>query len=182
MGSICEFERINNANGASYPAQDEVFSAAWQTELNLLNQALHAETIEETAVLARDFLTQRSNRRAGQNLPQKLIDLERTREWEEGIAKYTELALSVLASATTSYTPLETLSQDNEFKNYRDAARNWDQEVQQIRLMAKDDGDGRFYYSGFAQAALLDRLAPGWNDQLFTEGVWLEDLLDQAIP
>jgi len=86
-----------------------------------------------------------------------------------------------LASDAASYTPLESLSQDNEFKNYRNAAEKWDQEVQQIRRMAKDDGDGRFYYSGFAQAALLDRLAPGWKDQLFTEGVWLEDLLAEAL-
>ena len=110
-----------------------------------------------------------------------MIELERTREWEEGIAKYTELSLPVLASETTSYTPLAALSLDKEFKNYRGAASKWDQEVQQIRRMASDDGDGRFYYSGFAQAALLDRLAPGWKDQLFTEGVWLEDLLAEAL-
>jgi hypothetical protein len=47
--------------------------------------------------------------------------------------------------------------------------------------MAGDEGDGRFYYSGFAQAVLLDRLAPGWKAQLFDEGAWLEELLAQAV-
>jgi len=176
-----ESERINNLNGSSYPRQDEAFSAAWQTELNLLSQAMQAETTEEAASLARDFLTQRSTRRASVNLPQKLIDLEKTREWEEGIAKYAELSIAILAADPASYTPLEALAADKEFNHYRKAARKWDQEIQQIRRMAKDDGDGRFYYSGFAQAALLDRLVPGWKDLLFTEDVWLEDLLAEAL-
>lgn len=181
-GQLNEAERINNVNGSSYPSQDEPFVAAWHTELDLLNQAMRAETTEEAAALARDFLIQRAARRENANLSQKLIELEQTREWEEGIAKYAELKISVLASETTSYTPLETMSQDKEFNTYRNAARAWDREIQQIRRMASDDGDGRFYYSGFAQAALLDRLSPGWKDQLFTEGVWLEDLLNLAIP
>jgi len=42
-------------------------------------------------------------------------------------------------------------------------------------------GDGRFYYSGFAQAVLFDRLAPDWKERLFDEGVWLEDLLSEAL-
>lgn len=176
-----ESERINNVNGSSYPAQDEAFSAAWQIELDLLNQAMQAGTTVEAAAFAHDFLVQRAARRESANLPQKLIELEQTREWEEGIAKYAELYLSVLASTTTGYTPLESLSLDDEFENYLNADRKWDQEIQQIRRMAKDDGDGRFYYSGFAQAALLDRLAPGWKDKLFTEGVWLEDLLAEAL-
>ena len=47
--------------------------------------------------------------------------------------------------------------------------------------MAKDDGDTRFYYSGLAQAAILDRLAPGWRTRILTEDVWLEDLLKEAV-
>lgn len=176
-----ESERINNVNGASYPSQDEAFSADWQTELNLLNQAMLAETSDETAALVRDFLMQRAARRENANLPPKLIELEQTREWEEGIAKYAELSIAMLAAESSIYTPSEALAADEEFKFYRNAVRNWEREIQQIRRMSKDDGDGRFYYSGFAQAALLDRLAPGWEDQLFTEGVWLEDLLAEAL-
>ena len=46
--------------------------------------------------------------------------------------------------------------------------------------MASAEGDGRFYYSGFAQAALLDRLLPGWKERAMLEGVWLDDLLKVA--
>jgi hypothetical protein len=32
-----------------------------------------------------------------------------------------------------------------------------------------------------AQAVLLDRLAPGWKAQAWSQDVWLEDLLAQSI-
>jgi hypothetical protein len=47
--------------------------------------------------------------------------------------------------------------------------------------MAADWGDGRFYYSGMAQAVLLDRLMPGWKDQVLVDGVSLEGLLMTAV-
>jgi hypothetical protein len=40
----------------------------------------------------------------------------------------------------------------------------------------------RFYYTGMAQAMLLDRLHPGWHEQTLTDEVWLESLLDEVAP
>jgi hypothetical protein len=48
--------------------------------------------------------------------------------------------------------------------------------------MADDGADGRFYYSGMAQAMLLDHLMPDWKNQVLNEGVFLEDLLETAVP
>ena len=47
--------------------------------------------------------------------------------------------------------------------------------------MYYDEGDGRFYYSGMAQAYLLDRLLPGWKQRAFEDGIWLETLLIEAL-
>ncbi|MFO7624532.1 MAG: hypothetical protein R6V73_09280 [Anaerolineales bacterium] len=47
--------------------------------------------------------------------------------------------------------------------------------------MAGSCGDGRFYYSGMAQAMLLDELLPGWKEQALREGVFLEDLLRSTL-
>ncbi len=63
----------------------------------------------------------------------------------------------------------------------RNYTTHWNREVDQIRRMAGDEGDGRFYYSGMAQAVLLDRFAPGWQAQVFADGVWLDDLLADAV-
>jgi hypothetical protein len=32
-----------------------------------------------------------------------------------------------------------------------------------------------------AQAFLLDRLMPGWKGRAFEDGVWLDDLLSEAL-
>lgn len=47
--------------------------------------------------------------------------------------------------------------------------------------MARAGDESRFYYTGMAQAVLLDRLDPDWKSWLFEPGVWLEDLLVEAI-
>lgn len=173
-------EQSSRKTSAAYPWEEAALTEAWQKELDLLHQAMRATTQEESLQLAREFLHQREMRREAAKLSDALIDYERCREWEEGIAKYAERMIYLLAHQTPAYQPLPEMDQDPEFQQYQGAQKKWDQEVDQIRRMANDPGDGRFYYSGFAQAVLLDRLAPGWKDRLFDSGVWLEDLLREA--
>jgi hypothetical protein len=47
--------------------------------------------------------------------------------------------------------------------------------------MAGDEGETRFYYTGMAQAFLLDRLAPGWKERLWSSQAWLEEILAEAV-
>lgn len=103
------------------------------------------------------------------------------KEWEEGIAKYSELTAYRLAGSQSRYQPLAGTAQDSEFEAYRGGQKKWDSEIQQILREANADEDGRFYYTGFAQAALLDRFASGWQSHLFDEDVTLEGLLMAAV-
>ncbi|UCG23997.1 MAG: hypothetical protein JSW55_18005 [Chloroflexota bacterium] len=50
-----------------------------------------------------------------------------------------------------------------------------------MKRQAGQEGDVRFYYTGMAQASLLDRLSPGWKELGMNDGVWLEDLLRSAV-
>lgn len=50
-----------------------------------------------------------------------------------------------------------------------------------MQNQASREGDGRFYYSGWAQAVIPDRLLPGWQARAFDQDVWLEDLLREAV-
>ena len=70
---------------------------------------------------------------------------------------------------------------DPDFSGYATFDRRWSQEVGQIGRMADDEGDGRFYYSGMAQAVLLDQLMPDWMIQALNEDVFLEDLLEMVV-
>jgi hypothetical protein len=166
---------------SSYPYEDEIFRSNWNNELELLNAAIHSPDDAAATQLARDFLKQRAARREAVGLSEELIELEQLKEWEEGIAKYGEITTYRLAGTSEVYLPLAEMVQDAEFKSYTGGQWKWDQEITQILRESTPDGDGRFYYSGFGQAVLLDRLAPGWQAHLFDSGVTLESLLDEAV-
>jgi hypothetical protein len=163
----------------AYPWHEAGVEAAWQAELDLLAEAVRAESDEEAQQLARQFLAHRQERRAG--LPSSLVEYERHREWVEGLARYAELGIWRAAHSNESYTPFAALADDPDFNGYRNYPTRWNREIDQIRRMADDEGDGRFYYSGMVQAVLLDRFDPGWKVQILDDGVWLDDLLSVAV-
>lgn len=170
-----------NREESRYPWETEGLHEAWQEELDLLVQALRAESGEDTAKVARQFLEQRKERRTNFNLDSALVDFERQREWLEGLAKYTELEIWRQAFITSSYAPLPAMQSVARFKGYSGFETRWSQEVNQIRLMTSDEGETRFYYTGMAQAFLLDRLAPGWKERLWSSQAWLEEILAEAV-
>ena len=174
-------ERAVLASESGYPWTDLALQEAWQTELELLAGTVREETQAETAALVQQFLAQRALRRQSAGLDAALVDYERQREWLEGLARYVELEIWRQASLSQGYEPVAALSDDPDFSGYSTFERRWSQEIDQMARMADDEGDGRFYYSGMAQAVLLDRLMPGWKSRAMDEAVFLEDLLETAL-
>lgn len=164
---------------ADYWAADAAMQEAWRQEVDLLAQALEAESDAEARTLTQQFLEQRQARRSEHDLGPALVDYERRLEWLEGLAKYVELESWRLAAKTPGYEPLPEMADDPDFKAYDSFDKQWSQEVAQMKRQASIKGDVRFYYTGMAQARLLDRLAPDWKSQIMGEGVWLDDLLWQ---
>lgn len=156
---------------------DANLRTAWQPELNLLAAAVEAKEDAESKRLARDFLAQRDTRRAQSNLPSSCVELEQEREWLEGLAKYTELVMWRAAASTPAYRPLSGLNADPDFKEYTEAEERWTQEINQIKFSGREMEDNSFYYSGMAQAALLNRLKPGWQKRILEQDTPLEDWL-----
>jgi hypothetical protein len=183
---IKAFDRLAAAENSvrqdsSYPWDDNAMESAWQAELNLLANAVQAKTDAETKQLAIQFLAQRDARRSASNLGESYIDYERQREWEEGLAKYAELSIGRLAGTSPDYQPLPVMASDPAFKSYKNQERFWSQQMGEIRRTSGRKGDTRFYYSGMAQAVLLDRFAPGWKDNFFSSQDSLESLLRVAV-
>jgi hypothetical protein len=179
-------EKLASSENASieyesqYPWENTSLQANWQQELDLLAEALKSNDPAQVVELTRQFVDLRSTRRSSAKLSAQLIAYEQQREWEEGLARYAELEIWHLAY-TESYTPLPQTEQLSNFDSYAGFDKRWSQEIQQMPRMAGDEGDGRFYYSGMAQAFLLDQLMPGWKARAFDEGVWLDDLLAEAV-
>ncbi len=175
-------ERLARAEGILTRAkechwEDPALQAAWQKELDLLAQAVMAKEDGAARKLARDFLAQRDTRRSNGHISPTCIELEQQREWLEGLAKYTELTMWRQAGRSKDYQPLPILHTDADFNNYGESEQRWSQEVGQIKPMGGQLDDNSFYYSGMAQAALLDRLMPGWQTRILTDHTRLEDLL-----
>lgn len=173
-------EQINKLENTYWRA-DAAQEGSWKKEVALLVAALNAMSPDETRSLARQFIEQRQARRAAQGLPDDLIRFEQLIEWEEGLAKYVELGSWQLAATTPDYTPLAELFADPDFKGYDTFDRRWSQELSTMKQQAGREGVTRFYYTGAAQAFLLDRLAPGWQAQAMSSNVFLEDLLTAAV-
>jgi len=162
-----------------YPWDDQSFNNSWKTELDLLSKALQTDSLPELTDFARQFLAARQERRASQGLSQDMAEFERQREWEEGLAKYMELAMWRAGATTPDYHPLPAMDTDQDFKRYTTFEKRWAQEAAQARRLGDDV---RFYYAGFAQAVILDHLSPGWKERIFSkEDIWLEDLIGEAL-
>jgi hypothetical protein len=152
---------------------------AWAQEMDVLIQAARAGTDSEAEELARQFLTLRSSRR--ESLRAEQVEYERLREWEEGLAKYAELEIGRLAATDESYQPVEGISQDSSFQEYRGGERFWSQQLGEARNTTGVTGETRFYYSGNALAVVLDRLSPGWKPRALPGGEFLDVLLAEAV-
>ena len=180
-GHLESAELSASEQGDRYPYQDEAMVAAWQSELDLLVKALQAEEREDRASLAAQFLSQRDHRRIELSLPPALQDFERQREWLEGLARYAELGVWRVGGSATTYQRLAEAEQLTDYSVFPAYERRWSEELDTMVRMADDHGDGRFYYSGMAQAMLLDSLLPGWKERAFQPGIFLEDLLRSSL-
>jgi|GEM_PF-239766 len=167
---------------AAYPWQDEVLEEMWQTELDLLRDALQADNEAQQSRLVQQFLDQREERREVAKLSAQLVGYEQEREWEEGLAKYVEMESWRQGAETAGYQSDPAAETLDDFEGYETFRRAWNREVDQIARMAGDEGDGRFYYSGMAQANLLDSLRPGWKEFALTTDLSLEELLAGKEP
>ena len=174
-------EQANQDLEQVYPWENNSLREDWQIELDLLVRALQAETDEESCQLAREFLAVRQVRRLSAGLTAELIGFERHREWVEGIGRYAELSVYRLAHERVEYSPVQEIIGVPDFDNYEKYDQRWAREINQMKRLANDASERRFYYTGMTQAVLLDRLAPGWQSRLFEPGVWLEDLLAESL-
>lgn len=179
-------DRLSAAEAAqsrehAYFQADASMAEAWAAEAELLRSAVEAGTKAEMATLARQFLAQRKTRRAQANLAPNLVDFERQLEWEEGLAKYVELTVWRGAREMSTWQPVPGLAEDGYFKAYATFNQRWSQEMGVLVRSSNEESTTRFYYTGMAQATLLDRLAPGWKAQAMQPDVWLEDLLAAAV-
>lgn len=125
-------ETLFSESGNDYPWDDPAMTE--QAEMNMLVEALKAEENQQQTRLVRDFLTKRSERRQAAGIDSLMIQLEQLREWEEGLAKYTELAIWKTASNSADYQPVEELNNNPAFDHYENFEGQWERELSTIQF------------------------------------------------
>lgn len=166
--------------GDQYEEAAKSFTAELRQESGLLARALAARSDAEAANRVREFLQIRDTRRQTYNLDPSLVAYERWLEWEEGMAKYVEVASLRQAYQSAGYSALPEMADDPYFKSYDRFNRRWSQEISQLRTLYGSQ-EIKFYMTGMAESFLLDRLMPDWKSKVMQDGVFLEDLLRQAV-
>jgi len=170
-------ENINSVE-SKYPWGNEKNQQGWTQEADLLIKAYHSSSKSETRELINRFLEVREDRRINADLTVEEIRYEKEREWLEGMAKYAELKMGLIAAERTNYTPEPRLLDiDSDFNSYQSFESYFVNQVAETKRAVARNGENRFYHIGMLQAMLLDRVRVGWKSQVFQEGVYLDDLL-----
>lgn len=106
-------------------------------------------------------------------------------EWSEGVAAYVEfkIAQAVGGGRAGGYQPTEAFAKLPEFRGY---AGVWKDSYEGRGYLVKHAGRATksrltFYHLGMGKALALDAVLPGWKIKYFRPGVWLDDLLSEAI-
>ncbi|MGH4122500.1 MAG: hypothetical protein ACREV6_06185 [Clostridium sp.] len=155
-----------------YPDTDGI-NEKWNMEGNALYNALNAKSSEESIKYVKEFLKIRDGRRRAHKLSSEFVDLERFKEWEEGLGKYAEIKIYDFAQKD---------SNSSKVYNYRNNRPYWKSDFKSIRdNLGLRDVEYRFYLSGMAQAMILDNLSDKWNVNIDKDGVYLEDKLREIV-
>lgn len=172
-------ETIAGMSG-DYPWGRPENKKGWETETDFLIKAYEASGLEEQIELAKAFINARDERREQAELDRAFMEYEMRREWMEGLAKYTELKIGVLAADSDSYSPVEGADLVSDFDMYQNQKSYLANQVSEVSRASARDGESRFYYGGMMQALVLDTISPEWRNDIMTDGVYLESLIRQA--
>lgn len=158
-----------------YPWGDDRFREQWLKERQILAEALETKDSLDLKKKVVEWSAFRKERR--EELPENLVHYEQRREWLEGLAKYAEIAIWQAAYESEDYEPVQGMLQDSEFDRYQEAPDYRSREISQLRSDLQFS-ESMFYYTGWAQAELLDRLDTGWKAKIMKEEVYLDELLE----
>lgn len=177
---FAEAESVSWMSG-DYPWGQPDNRSGWETETDYLVRAYEADTPEERREMAEAFIHSREERRQQAGLDDSFIGYEKKREWLEGLAKYTELKIGVIAAGSPVYSPVEGALEADDFEMYENKESYLANQLSEVSRAAARDGESRFYYGGMLQAMVLDQLSMDWRNRVMEEGIFLEDEIRMAL-
>lgn len=168
-----------------YPEFSARNRALLALEAQMLHRAVTARDPEEVRQSAAGFLGLRAERR--KDLTLELARYESGEESSEGLARYIEWRLLQLLPRVGDVAPGFSRASESALPAaLKGAATEAAQAAEKrleplLRLQALERDRERFYALGMAQAALLDRLRPGWKKEFESGPLLLDELLAASV-
>jgi hypothetical protein len=161
-----------------FPFADESIMASFRVESEFIFRLINDDTLStaDSVVIPKVF---NNLLKVQKKLYDDSLSLayKQWMEWSEGVARYCERELALLAYNDQKYTP--TAAFVKEFKcGYRDSivVEHYARMINPIRFVGEGvKGRTMFYYSGMGKAYLLDKIKPGWRT------MYLKRNLDELI-
>lgn len=177
---LAESETVAH-RASEYPWHQHENAIGWIEETDILLEAYNSESEEASVQFINKFVEKRNLRRKMSNLSTATIQYEQKREWLEGLAKYAELKIGLMASENQLYNHIIEIEEIPDFKDYNTFPAYFKLQIKEVRRAANRPEENRYYYTGMLQALMLDRLIPTWKTEAFYEDVYLENLLEKAV-
>lgn len=181
-------KRANERDVRLYPCLSVENNVGVALEGKALAECMRATDERALRAAALRWLAIRRDRRRA--LPRPAVAYEDGNEFNEGLAKYVELALM---RALEGRRPSDSLFLYQGFHGFARLAEFRDTRVRRMvsamrgEVNVNNDPYGtspvrdRLYYSGMAIATLLDRIAPSWKTRILADSVTLTDLAAEAL-
>lgn len=177
FGNINE-EKLNKSEEShkalkAYPYSNSQFNGLWNEEGKALYNAMNAKSTNETIKYTKEFLSLRSERRTEANLSSDLIEAEKLIEWEEGLAKYSEIKMYDFAAEDHNAPSYYKYRSNRPYSKF---------DFKRLKnSLGSCNGNYRFYLSGMAEAMILDKLSDNWKENIANNGIYLEDKLSEIV-
>lgn len=173
-----------------YPLLDVFNNSYWSLEAAIIEDALASDARDRRIDKIKELVAVRAERRAA--LKKDAIEYEDLAEYLEGLGKYVEYMFLIKAQGLEPQPEMFFLNGFHGYgDNLKDILAGRYKQMKTI-IAASTDMTGnrygvgplrfRLYSSGAALAMLLDDVDPDWKTDIFQDGVYLFDKLQQAVP
>lgn len=178
----------NERNARLYPCLSVNNNIGLALEGKALAECLRAENVEDLRRAAVRWLAIRRDRRAG--LAKEVVQYEDGNEFLEGLAVYVEWRMAGILEGRV---PVEGLRWAQGFRGLENLSFLRDEKLSMMlkhmrgEVNVNNDPYGtspvrsRFYFSGMAIAAMLDRLGFEWKGRILQDGTTLTGLAEEAF-
>lgn len=178
QGRVRECDNCRDWEPVKYIPQ---ISAMIGLESQILRSILNTKNDDQARKLAKMFVAARHERRRNSNSYK--IRSENEYEFSEGTATYAQTRLCQLLAETGGVDPIANIH-DPDYHGFINAAESYRKELAHITTPTHGiyTLDHCSYWNGMALCYVLDRLHPGWKEDVREKGATLFTLFEQEFP